>query len=35
MKELYGGVLKENHLKNAKAELEIITKELKKSLLVR
>jgi hypothetical protein len=30
MKELYCGVLKENHLKNAKDELEIITNELKK-----
>ncbi len=30
MKELYRGELKEEHLKNAKYELEIITKELKK-----
>lgn len=31
MKELYGGILKEDHLKVAKDELEKITKELKKT----
>ena len=30
MKELYSGILKEEHLNNAKDELEIITNELKK-----